>query len=473
MAAAVMSTPSILQSCAKATSARVDRSVKVAVVGAGLAGLTATRLLKNAGVNVELFEASKRIGGRAFTGNNVVVEGSTAELGGEWLDTNHYDMLNLAKEFGVELINKSMGPADEQDSFWFDGRSYSMQEIVRAIEPFLAVIADDAKRVPTNLRDLHKSPAKELDAMSIDAYLTKIGMTGWLRTLIEVAYVTENGLELNEQSALNLILLIGTDVIGGELEFFGDSNEEYVMRGGVQGITAGLFKAVEPVTKLQHRLAGLTKDGEQYVLTFKRESEDVTVAAEHVILALPFTLLRDIALNVDLPETKRRVIKELAYGTNGKVLFGFSERYWAKKGFSGSMYSNAPIQQLWENTHVANPKGAGLTLFYGGKSADALRKMTDEELRAALATCMRDVWGIPDTVVANRMYRMDWPTQPFVKASYSTYAPGQWTEFYGVAGESVGNLHFAGEHCSLAHQGYLNGAAETGRLAAERILKTA
>ncbi|MBK7032983.1 MAG: FAD-dependent oxidoreductase [Ignavibacteria bacterium] len=37
-------------------------------------------------------------------------------------------------------------------------------------------------------------------------------------------------------------------------------------------------------------------------------------------------------------------------------------------------------------------------------------------------------------------------------------------------GESVGNLHFAGEHCSLQHKGYMNGAAETGRYAAEKIL---
>jgi monoamine oxidase len=67
---------------------------------------------------------------------------------------------------------------------------------------------------------------------------------------------------------------------------------------------------------------------------------------------------------------------------------------------------------------------------------------------------------------------MDWPTQPFVMASYSAFGPGQWTDFYGVAGDPVGKLHFAGEHCSLNHQGYLNGAAETGRIAAERILQS-
>lgn len=471
IAAAVASTPLFLEGCAKAVSSQVDRTVKVAVVGAGLAGLHATWLLKKAGVNVELFEGSKRIGGRAFTGNNVVVEGSTAELGGEWLDTKHHDMLSLAKTFGVELIDKQADAGDEVEAFHFHGRAYTMQDIVREIKPFLTKVAEDVQRLPENLMDLHKSEAKQLDAISLDAYLTSLGMTGWLRSLVEVAYVTENGLELNEQSALNFILLVGTDLSGGEFEFFGDSDERYVLRGGVQGITSGLFKNVESNVHLNHLFTGLDKSGDQFVATFTHEGKTVRIAAEYVILAIPFTVLRDIPLNVDLPEKKRRVIKELAYGTNGKVLFGFNERHWISKGFSGGMYTEPPLQQLWESTHVPNPKGAGLTMFYGGKSADVIRKMSDDELRTLLATTMQSVWGVSDTVMPSRLFRMDWPTQPFAKGSYSTYAPGQWTEFYGVAGEPVGNLHFAGEHCSLDSQGYLNGGAETGRLAAERILK--
>lgn len=469
--AAAAATPSILQSCVKAASSLADRSVKVAVVGAGLAGLHATWLLKKGNVNVELFEGSKRIGGRAFTGNNLMVENSTAELGGEWLDTNHYDMLSLAKTFGVELIDKKLGD-NTVDVFYIDGRSYTMGDIVKAIEPHLTKIAADADRLPADLRDLHASPAKELDAMTMDVYLTSIGVTGWIRSLIDIAFVTEYGLEMNEQSALNLITLIGTDIFDGELKFFGESDERYVMRGGVQGITKGLHNDVTDNTHTNHRLIEIDKDGDAYLLTFQRESEKVTVAAEHVVLALPFTMLRNVTMKVDLPEKKRRVIKELAYGTNGKVLFGFNGRPWSNRNFSGSMYTDPPLQQIWENCHVPNPKGSGLTVFYGGKSAAILRAMPDDALRAMFIKNMQTVWGVAETDAPVRMHRMDWPTQPFVMASYSAFGPGQWTDFYGVAGDPVGKLHFAGEHCSLNHQGYLNGAAETGRIAAERILQS-
>ena len=65
---------------------------------------------------------------------------------------------------------------------------------------------------------------------------------------------------------------------------------------------------------------------------------------------------------------------------------------------------------------------------------------------------------------------MHWPTQPFVRASYASYLPGQWTTMRGVEGESIGNLHFAGEHCSLDAQGFMNGGCETGERAAEAVL---
>lgn len=102
IAAAVASTPLFLEGCSKAVSSQVDRAVKVAVVGAGIAGLHATWLLKKAGVN-------------------------------------------------VELIDKLADTGDEVDAFHFNGRAYTMQDIVREIRPFLARIAEDLARLPETL----------------------------------------------------------------------------------------------------------------------------------------------------------------------------------------------------------------------------------------------------------------------------------------------------------------------------------
>lgn len=53
---------------------------KVVVVGGGIAGLTTAYRLQEEGVNVDLYEARGRVGGRVFTAK---INGYIAELGGQ------------------------------------------------------------------------------------------------------------------------------------------------------------------------------------------------------------------------------------------------------------------------------------------------------------------------------------------------------------------------------------------------------
>jgi monoamine oxidase len=63
-----------------------------------------------------------------------------------------------------------------------------------------------------------------------------------------------------------------------------------------------------------------------------------------------------------------------------------------------------------------------------------------------------------------------WPTFPFTLGAYSCYKVGQWTTIAGAEIKPVGNLFFAGEHCSQDFQGYMNGAAETGKQVAKKLM---
>ena len=69
--------------------------VRVAVIGAGLAGTTAAYRLARSGVQVRLFEARDRIGGRCWTARGFA-DGQTAEHGGEFIDTRHVHLRGLA-----------------------------------------------------------------------------------------------------------------------------------------------------------------------------------------------------------------------------------------------------------------------------------------------------------------------------------------------------------------------------------------
>ena len=68
-----------------------------------------------------------------------------------------------------------------------------------------------------------------------------------------------------------------------------------------------------------------------------------------------------------------------------------------------------------------------------------------------------------------------WPSNPFMKGSYTCYRPGQFTTMAGLESIPAGNLFFAGEHTNSFYewQGFMEGAALSGIAAAQSILTTA
>ena len=103
----------------------------------------------------------------------------------------------------------------------------------------------------------------KIDRMSIAQYLDGIGVTGWMRELLDVAYVTEYGLDAAEQSALNFVFLIGTGDLEDEEAFalLGESDERYKVRGGNQRVVDELAKRVEPQIRMLHRLEAIRSRG--------------------------------------------------------------------------------------------------------------------------------------------------------------------------------------------------------------------
>lgn len=446
---------------------------RVAVVGGGIAGLNATFRLAKARFPVTLYEGSDHTGGRIQTNRGGVAPDVYTELGGEFIDTAHEDMLGLADLFDLDLIDtQAASETGLKVAYYGGGRVRSEAEVIDAFKPVAAAVDRDSDRLSDDITfDSHSDFDAGLDRTTLRDYFRRHVKTGFLYEILEAAYVNEFGLDLADQSALNFVETIGTDTSAG-FQVYGESDQRYKIRGGNQQVVAALADAVDNHIELEHRLTVLTlRPGGEFHLTFDRpDAPDRTVAADTVVLCLPFTTLRDVELNVPLPPIKEKAIRELGYGTNAKLILGFQGRPWRDRGFGGDSYADQPYQSGWDSSREQDTRRGAYTIYPGGTKATDLRPGTSEDQAKRLLPGLDRIFpGVRKQWLGTSL-RAYWPSNPFVKASYAAYRPGQWTGIRGTEGLPVGNLYFAGEHTSLDWQGFMNGGAESGRVVAERLI---
>jgi monoamine oxidase len=432
-----------------------------------MGGLSAGLHLKDNGIEAQIYEGSPRVGGRVLTARNLLGEGITTEIGAEFIDSTHSDLLRLAKRFGLSL-NDIQAPAERGlcEAAWYFGNTlFTDEQVIAELKPLVSRLARDA-------RALKGGSFTRLDRMSLGEYLEAIGCRGWLRALIEVAYVTEYGLDPGEQSSLNLIYRIGTDLRDG-FKVYGESDERYRILGGNQQVPDAVHRELERQVHLGHRLLALRQNTTGgYTVTFsKGPDNNVDVEADAVIIAIPFTILRQVELKIPMPAAKKRAIAELGYGTNVKIFAGYTKAVWRDAKQSGNGFTDLDWQTCWDNSRGQGKAVAGVTYYLGGKPGAAAESLDLGEFLGKSMGSLESVFPGLRNAWTGKHSRMFWPGQPFVRASYSCYKPGQWKDVRGQEASPVGNVFFAGEHCSLLNQGYMDGAAETGRKAAEAILK--
>ena len=448
----------------------------VAIVGGGMAGLHAAYRLKARGLFATVFEASQRVGGRMYTDRATFAVPSLqhCELGGELIDTGHMTMRDLATELGLSLLDYDSDTAMlAKETVFFDGKLVSSADLLASFAPIAdAILAANAMARSADSLPSYKDDngLGAYDQLSIAAWLDQVGATGPARRLLDIAYTIEFGLETSEQSALNLLTLISTDT--QQLALFGDSDERFHTAVGNDAYTSRLAAALEPEqVALQHKLVRveLQKDG-LFKITLDRPGGTKDYLADRVVLAIPFTLLRDVELvGISLPMVKQQAIAELGYGTNTKLMVGFAQRTWRTLGSNGSSYTDLGYQNTWETSRLQSGNDGILTNYTGGARGLVVAEGTPTMQRDAFLLELDQVFPGAGGASTGAVARFAWPSYAYTRGSYSAYKVGQWTRFGGAEFERVGNLMFAGEHTSVDAQGYMEGAAITGAMVAEQI----
>jgi monoamine oxidase len=465
-----ISATGLLYACKKDV-AILNKDIRIGIIGGGIAGLHAAYILKNNGYYSEVFEGSNRTGGRIFTAKDLLNIGITTELGGEFIDSGHEDMFNLANEFGLPIydLKSTSENALLQDRFFFGNQVYELSDVVLAFQPFADAIQADIDALPDEINyTVTDATVIALDNTSLETYLQQKGITGWLYDLLNVAYVTEYGLELAQQSSINFLFLFDPTELIENGELFGYSDERYKIAGGNEQIVKRLAKEV-PSVVTDHKLTQIKSVANQYHLTFEN---GVKRTFDRVIITIPFTMLREVDIQVEMPQVKKDSIQQLGYGKSGKLLAGFNTRIWRTQNTVGKVITDKNFQLGWDSSQLQPGTAGGYSFFVGGDECEALG---DSAIEYKLNQYLQQIESVYPGITADyngKSSKFNWAAHPFTKCGYACYKPGQWTTIGGAEIEPVGNLFFAGEHCSADFQGYMNGGAETGRVAAENVLKT-
>jgi monoamine oxidase len=447
------------------------------VVGAGLAGLTCAYRLKQGGVRADVYEASDRVGGRCWTGRGAFADGQIYERGGELIDTGHDALRGLAKELGLKTVDLLAAEAPGTDEgYYFDGVAYSHAEATRDFKAVLKKVvadADDAGYPTTYLSFTRRG--WELDHMSIVDWIEESvpgGMSSKLGQLLDVAYDIEYGADSNVQSALNLVYLLGF-APRGPLSLFGESDERFHIVGGNDRVPARLADTLGSQITLGAELVRIKRlTGGSFELIFDTGPSSSRVVADHVVLALPFSIMRSSVdwSRAGFNQVKTRAINELGMGTNSKLHLQFQSRFWESLGSNGATFADTGYQNTWDVTRGQSGRSGILVDYTGGTIGASIGSGPAEQQARRFLAAVEPVLPGATAQWNGKVTRDFWTAYPWTKGSYSYWKVGQYTRFGGSESEPSGTCHFCGEHTSQDFQGYLNGAVDTGERAAAEVL---
>jgi monoamine oxidase len=473
-AAAASAAAALLSSCASPSRGTADangasagaRGRKVVVVGAGLAGLAAAYELKSAGYDVAVLESRGSVGGRVLTFRDFVAD-RHVEGGGELIGLNHPLWNAYATKFGLAFL-----PIEEDEEaeapVVLHGERLTKAEsdaLYQEMDAQFATLNALAEKVDADA-PWSSADAAALDARSTASWVESLECSERCKAAITAQLASDNGVATSGQSLLALL----AEVKGGGLEKYWTDSERLRCKGGNQQLAERLRDAIGAdrvrlgchVRRVDAGERGVAVEYGSRSPSGKVTSSDL--AADDVVLAIPPSTWRNVVFEPALPRSLAP-----AMGVNVKFLTELKRRVWAAKELSPEGLTDGPIAETWDATQGQPLDGHFcLTTFSGGPAAQQCRDWRPDERPARLVAELERLLPLVRSAVVRSRF-MDWPSDPLTLGGYSFPAPGQVTTVAPQLRAGLGRLHFAGEHCSSAFVGYMEGALESGVAVARRI----
>lgn len=467
---------------------------RLVIVGAGIAGLNAALTLHDAGFPCDIYEAADRVGGRMHSDAATWGDGAVSEWCGEFIDSDHETMHALIERFGLAALDLGRERAGRGPSLIFHlDRFVTADELAEAFQALAPLLEQQLHDVgfPTTY-DHATEAAFRLDHLSAYDWIERYVAGGHgvpVGRYLDGACSGIFGLDTAEQSAINLINLFGSRVLLSGAMAPRPLQGTSKIAGGNEQLPRAIVQSLpEGSLHLRHRLMAIERTSAALItLTFDTPAGPMQVECDHAVLAIPFSTLRRADYSrAGFDPLKRAAIEQLGYGTISKLFLQFDTAYWYADGpwphpHGGFITTDLDIQTLWDGSSGQPGAGALLVDYTSGHRGAAFAPLTAYSTTGDSATletyarrCLHQLERIFPGITAHYTGRaaLSYPTgDPNLLGSYACWRVGQCTRFGGYERVRQGPIHFAGEHCSVEFQGYMEGAAREGARAAQEMMQ--
>jgi monoamine oxidase len=460
----------------------------VAIVGAGLAGLTAAWRLAEAGASPLILEARQRVGGRLL--NEELGDDKVVELGGQWIGQSQRRIGALAADLGVETfpthdegehLIELAGKRISYSGRLTDARLGSIRRLVRGISPPALADFEQARiRLDRMARSVPleapwEAPrARRWDSQTLASWIYRNARTKGARRLFELAVEAVWAAEPADLSLLHALFYLHS---GGGFEALlgtrGGAQQDR-FRGGSQRIATRLAERLGEERLRLGAAVGLIEHGERGVVLHTRcggaTRRGCPVRARAAILALAPTLAARISYDPPLPAQRDQLTQRMPQGTVIKTMAIYERPFWREAGMSGQATSDiGPARVVFDNSP---PDGApGILLgFLEGRVARRWGSVPATARRDAVLAGHARLFG-PQAATPQRFVECVWADEEWSRGCYgSLMIPGAWTDYGRALREPVGPLHWAGAETATVWNGYMDGAVQSGDRAAGEVL---
>jgi monoamine oxidase len=438
----------VLSNCTSSNNPTPDNAPeydgKVAIIGAGAAGLYAGFLLQQKNVNYTIFEASDLIGGRirALKG-----------------------FADYEVELGAEEIHG-------KKSIWYD--------IVKAANP---TFIDDSKNIDyyqigTTFKseDLWKTDADFNAALNLTNQATSY--VGTDITLQQ--FMDNNRLPARVQHITNAQIANEYGGAANKLSVKGITEEAQIWSAGNDNMTIGgktflaimqdKFKDVVPKVKLNTPIVAIDYNAQTILL---QDAAGNKLSFDKVIITVPLTILQanGIAFSPALPIAKTTALTKIGMASGLKIVMNFSKAFWAAN--TSSIYGTGTVPEFWVSSNGRSTQNFVLTGFVTGSKADTLAG------RGAniVSTVMAELDAMYGRGVASGLLKnavvTDWTKEPYIRGAYSYPIVGGGLSFRQDLSLPVQRkIYFAGEATHYGgHSGTVHGAMESAERAIYELIK--